>query len=254
MCELPEAEGVKWGTNCIMRCAVLSAAHVLSGSTHNAAEAQRLDHGLVNHLRSAKGREIFTVEVMNGMNYADIDSRIRHYSKNGFAGNIELSGLSSFTGRAIDVYEPAAGGSITVTSHVAPGASEHDRIRLWRANEHYQSITFCPPPPPRASTPLPTNTPTPTPTARAAEANRPAPRRPSLRRAASAATVEASPGNPSAPTKKKTLKDEWLDSIIKQFIAYGNERLLLTRRNMALVIFNSSFARIKATDPGTESD
>ena len=57
------------GTKCIMRCAVLSAAHVLSGSTRNEVEAQRLDNGLVHCLRSAEGRKIFTVEVMNGMNY-----------------------------------------------------------------------------------------------------------------------------------------------------------------------------------------
>jgi len=188
------------------------------------------------------------------MNYANIDSRIKTYSKEGFAGNIELVGLSSFTGRAIDVYEPAAGGSVTVTSHVAPGASEHYRIRLWRDMDHYQSITFCPPPPPRATNPLPSATPTHAPTARAAPANRPAPaRRPSVKRAASADTLQASPGDPAALTKKAS-KEEWLDSIIKQFTAYGNESLLLTRRNMALVIFNSSFARIKATDPGTDSD
>jgi hypothetical protein len=53
---------------------------------------------------------------------------------------------------------------------------------------------------------------------------------------------------------KRSTKAEWLDSIIKQFINYGNEPSVLTRRNMALVIFKSSLTRIMATDAGTDSD
>jgi hypothetical protein len=233
------------GTNCIYRCAVLSAAHVITGVVSNDAEAQRLDNGLVHYLRSAEGRRTFPPDVMNGMDYASIDSRLDHYCRAGYAGNVELVGLSSFTRCAIDVYEPAADGSVTVTSHVANGASEHERIRLWREHEHYQSITYCPPPSPRNATP-PT-----TPDARPKATRTPAK---SLKRAPSTTTVEASPGNPAAPTVKRSTKAEWLDSIIKQFINYGNEPSVLTRRNMALVIFKSSLTRIMATDAGTDSD
>jgi len=233
------------GVNVHNRCALLSAAHVLGGTPYDGGRAGQLEDGIITYLRSGDAQRAIPTSVMNSLGYGSIESRIQTFLKNGYADDIELIALSAFTGCAVDIYEPTRDSTdrrdkVIVNTHVAPNASESKRIRLWRRNNHFQSITPCPPPSqlPGANT-LNTQTQAPTGTFHLGPQRPPS----APRRAAPATTVEATPSDPAEKDKVP-----WVDRIIAQFTAYGNEKLLLTRRNMALVIFRSAHARMKATD------
>ena len=251
------------GVNVYNRCALLAAAHVMGGTPYDGVRAGQLEDGIITYLRSGDASRDIPTAVMNSLGYSNIESRIQTFLRRGFADDIELIALSAFTGCAVDIYEPTRDPTdrrdkAVVISHVAPNASESKRIRMWRRNNHFQSITPCPPPqqPPRSNL-LNTQTQTPmgTPPGNGSPLRLGPQRPPSApRRAASATTVEATPNGPAARTRPaKKDKVSWVDRIIAQFTAYGNEKLLLTRRNMALVIFRSARAPIEATDDAQDA-